>query len=84
MISKDAIESAYSLFHQKLRVYVFSDSETQKDDIEYAVASFANEMNRELYEMLSEGRAGFLMEHSTFREDLSKSVEMMESLICSD
>ena len=38
-IDKNAIETAYSFFHQKERVYAHSNMEWQKDDIEYAISS---------------------------------------------
>ena len=41
MIDRGVIEQAYSFFHQKYRVYEFSHSEIQKDDIEYAVAKMS-------------------------------------------
>ena len=47
MITKDSIEAAYCFFHQKYQVYAFSNSERQKDDIEYAISShnrFAEDM----------------------------------------
>ena len=46
MISKDSIESAYCFLHQKYRVYKFSNNETQRDDIEFAIASYVEEMNK--------------------------------------
>ena len=52
MISKDSIESAYCFLHQKYRVYKFSNNETQRDDIEFAIASYVEEMNKELYAQL--------------------------------
>ena len=36
MITKDAIETAYSFLHQKRNVYIHSTMDWQKDDIEYA------------------------------------------------
>ena len=43
MITKDSIETAYSFLHQKQRIYVYSTLDWQKDDIEIAIASYANE-----------------------------------------
>lgn len=40
MVSKDSIESAYCFFHQKWRVYSYSNNLRQKDDIEYSIASY--------------------------------------------
>ena len=55
MITKDSIETAYSFLHQKRRstsgrllptgrknVYIHSSLDWQKDDIEYAIASYAS------------------------------------------
>jgi len=46
MITKDSIETAYSFLHQKQRFYVHSTLDWQKDDIEIAIASYADEMNQ--------------------------------------
>ncbi|MBF1563229.1 MAG: hypothetical protein HXO12_07990, partial [Prevotella salivae] len=43
--TKDSIEAAYCFFHQKWQVYAFSNSERQKDDIEYAISEYVNEMS---------------------------------------
>lgn len=42
--TKDSIESAYCFFHQKLRVYEYSTSPTQRDDIEYAISQYVDGM----------------------------------------
>ncbi len=80
-IPSDAIESAYCIFHQKQRVYEFSDSKTQKDEIECAVSSYAIGMNRHLYQCLAAGRPDFLMEHSHFAEDLRDAVNALEAMM---
>ncbi len=80
-IGKDVIEAAYCIFHQKLRVYEFSRSPEQKDEIEYAVSSYAMQMNRELYRRLAGGRSDFLMEHTRFRDDLAFAVASLEKMI---
>lgn len=49
MITKDSIETAYSFLHQKQRVYVYSTLNWQKDDIEIAIASYVDDMSKELY-----------------------------------
>ena len=82
MITKDSIETAYSFLHQKRRstsgrllptgrknVYIHSSLDWQKDDIEYAIASYADDMSRELYDAISGGRADFLRDHKRFPED---------------
>jgi len=48
MITKDSIETAYSFLHQKQRIYVHSTLDWQKDDIEIAIASYADEMSQEV------------------------------------
>ena len=49
MITKDSVEAAYCFFHQKYQVYAFSNSEHQKEDIEYAISSYVDAMSPELY-----------------------------------
>ena len=80
MITRDSIETAYSFLHQKRNVYVHSSLEWQKDDIEYAIASFADSMSPELYASLASGRADFLQDHGRFREDITEAVERLEQL----
>ena len=63
MITKDSIETAYSFLHQKQRIYVHSTLDWQKDDIEIAIASYADEMSQELLDVISGGRADFLRDH---------------------
>ncbi len=77
MLDRNLIEMAYSFFHQKLRVYEFSNSETQRDDIEYAVSEYVAMMSPELREYISEGRPAFLREHSTFEDDMRAAVRRM-------
>jgi hypothetical protein len=81
MITKDSIESAYCFFHQKWNIYSKSVNESQKDDIEYAIGNYANEMNRELYAEISRGKNGFLLEHSTFSEDITDAIAYLERLL---
>ena len=80
-IPTDAVESAYCIFHQKLRVYIFSNSKTQKDEIECAVSSYAMSMNHALYQKLAAGRPDFLMDHTRFAEDLESAVESLERMV---
>lgn len=82
-IPRDALESAYCIFHQKLRVYKFSDNPVQKDEIEYAVSSYAMNMNRALYQKLASGRDDFLMDHARFRDDLEYAVAVLETAVTS-
>ncbi|KJJ87716.1 hypothetical protein M573_104114 [Prevotella intermedia ZT] len=78
MINKDSVESAYCFLHQKYRVYEFSNSETQRDDIEFAIASYVNDMNKELYAHLAKGRKEFLCNHTTFAADMQEAINELE------
>lgn len=81
MITKDSIESAYSFFHQKWRVYEHSDMDWQKDDIEYAISEYVAGMNPELYALLSCGNNNFLTEHATFAKDIQDAITKLEKLL---
>ena len=81
MITRDSIETAYSFLHQKRNVYIHSSLEWQKDDIEYAIASYVDEMSQELYDEISDGRTAFLRDHSKFQEDITKAVEQLEKML---
>ena len=81
MITKDSIETAYSFLHQKQRVYAHSSLDWQKDDIEVAIASYADDMSQELYDAISGGRADFLLDHKRFQEDITKAVEILEKML---
>ena len=81
MITQDSIESAYCFFHQKWRVYAHSHNSVQKEDIEYAIASYVEEMSRELYEKLAEGKKDYLTDHSTFADDMQSAIERLEKLM---
>lgn len=81
MISRDSIETAYCFFHQKERVYAHSTMEWQKDDIEYAISSYADGMDKTLYEQLSGGNDEYLHNHSTFHSDLLSAIEKLEELL---
>lgn len=81
MIPRESIETAYCFLHQKERVYAHSDMEWQRDDIEYAIASFVDEMNPELYARLSEGRDGFLCSHNTFHNDMLHALDVLEEMM---
>jgi len=84
MITRDSIETAYSFLHQKRQVYIHSQLDWQKDDIEYAIASYVDDMSHELYDMIANGRGDFLREHSRFQEDITKAVEQLEGMLCWD
>lgn len=81
MITKASVETAYCFFHQKWRVYAFSTSATQKDEIEYAIEAYVDGMDRELYEKISDGSADFLRSHRTFAADMPQAVERLERLL---
>ena len=94
MITKNSIETAYSFLHQKRRstfgrllptgrknVYIHSSLDWQKDDIEYAIASYVDDMSLELYEAISNGRADFLRDHKRFQEDITVAVERLEEML---
>jgi len=81
MITKDSIETAYSFLHQKRNVYVHSSLDWQKDDIEVAIASYADEMSQELLDVVSGGRADFLRSHKRFQEDITQAVERLEKML---
>ena len=81
MITKDSIETTYSFLHQKQRIYVHSSLDWQRDDIEVAIADFSEDMNPELYEVISDGRDDFLRDHQRFEEDITKAVEILEKML---
>jgi len=81
MITKDSIEAAYSFFHQKWRVYEHSNMDWQKDDIEYAIDSYAAGMNPELYAVIADGNIQFLHDHTTFARDMQAALETLEKLL---
>ena len=80
-MTKDSIETAYSFLHQKRNVYVHSTMEWQRDDIEYAIASFVDEMSGELLEIISQGRSDFLKDHRKFGDDITLAVQQLEQLL---
>lgn len=81
MITRDSIETAYSFLHQKRNVYIHSSLSWQKDDIEYAIASYVDDMSQELYDMIADGHSDFLLDHSRFEEDITKAVERLENML---
>ena len=80
MITKDSIETAYSFLHQKWNVYIHSTLDWQKDDIEYAISMYVNDMSKELYEAISDGRADFLRDHKRVGVDITQAVEKLEEM----
>ena len=81
MITKEAIEIAYSFLHQKRNVYIHSSLDWQKDDIEYAIASYVDEMSDGLLMAISNGKADFLKEHTRFEEDITTAVNTLERML---
>ena len=81
MITKDSIETAYSFLHQKRNVYIHSTLDWQKDDIEYAIGCYVDDMSKELYESISDGRADFLRDHKRFGDDITQAVERLETYL---
>ena len=76
-----SIETAYSVMHQKRNVYIHSALPWQRDDIEYAIASYADDMNQELLAAISGGRPDFLRHHKRFQEDITTAVERLEEML---
>lgn len=81
MITRDSIETAYSFLHQKRNVYIHSSLDWQREDIEYAIASYADDMSQELFEEISDGRADFLRDHKKFQDDITQAVEQLERML---
>ena len=80
-ISTDSVASAYAFFHQKWRIYAQSTIPSQRDDIEYAISSYASSMDRSLYDFLSQGRPEFLMSHSRFSDDIQSALSSLQRLL---
>ena len=81
MITKDSVETAYSFLHQKRNVYIHSSLEWQKDDIEYAIGCYVDDMSKELYDMISDGKSDFLRSHRHFLEDITRAVDKLETML---
>lgn len=80
-ISTDSVASAYAFFHQKWRIYSQSTIPSQRDDIEYAISSYASSMDRVLYDNLSQGRSDFLMSHGRFSEDIQSALSSLQQML---
>lgn len=81
MITRDSIETAYSFLHQKRNVYIHSSLDWQRDDIEYAIASYVDDMSPELLNTISGGRTDFLKDHQRFAGDITNAVEQLEGML---
>ncbi len=81
MTSRHSIETAYSFLHQKRNVYIHSTLDWQRDDIEYAIAQYADDMDGELLKALSDGKTDFLRDHRRFEQDITRAVERLEEML---
>lgn len=81
VMDRGIVEQAYCFFHQKYRVYEFSHSESQRDDIEYAISSYVDQMSVQFYALLSKGDDSFLKEHSTFETDIRSALDQLSALL---
>lgn len=81
MVSRDSIETAYSFLHQKERVYAHSSLQWQKDDIEVAVADFADQISPDLLSLIADGRVDFLKDHGRFGADIAYAVTKLEQML---
>jgi hypothetical protein len=81
MITKDSIEQTYAFLHQKERIYAQSNNPLQKDEIEYAISSYVQDMNRDLYAELAQGRTDFLLIHASFGKEMSEAVARLEAML---
>ena len=77
-VTKDSIEAAYCFFHQKLRVYEYSRNPTQRDDIEYAISQYVDGMNPLLYQQIAGGKPDFLLDHTSFEQDMRDAITQLE------
>ena len=81
MIPKDSIETAYSFLHQKRNVYIHSRLSWQRDDIEWAILSYVDDMSPDLLDAISGGRSDFLRDHARFEDDITRAVEHLERML---
>lgn len=80
-ITKDSVEQAFCFFHQKWRVYEHSTMDWQKDDIEYAISQYVEEMNTALYSTLSSGNHHYLLAHDSYAKDLPDAIDRLEKMM---
>ena len=81
VFSPDSVQWAYCILHQKLRVYQQSNIPAQRDEIENVVSSYVMQMDRDLYDYISGGNPDYLMEHSSFGNDLADAVDKLGKLM---
>ena len=80
-ITTASIETAYSFLHQKRNVYVHSTLAWQRDDIECAIAAYADAMSDKLLSTLSNGRTDYLRDHCRFEADITHAVDTLEAML---
>ena len=80
MITRAGIETAYCFLHQKERVYAHSTMDWQRDDIEYAISSFADDM---ILSCIPAGRRPhrLLRSHATFHADMLHALDILEKML---
>lgn len=81
MITNDCVEAAYCFFHQKWRIYEHSTIASQRDDIEYAIASYVEAMDKSLYAALADNSQYFLTDHTSFADDMPKAIRILENMM---
>lgn len=81
MITRDSVETAYSFLHQKRNVYVHSSIGWQRDEIEYAIASYVDDMSRELYDEISMGEGRFPEGPREISGGYTSAVERLEEML---
>ena len=62
-------------------MYSRSTDPTQRDEIEYAIDMYVQQMSAELYALLSDGHREYLLTHATFGRELAQAVERLESML---
>lgn len=77
----DSVASAYAFFHQKWRVYAHSSIPSQKDDIEYAISSYVESMDRNLYKDMAGHRDDFLVNHVHFSQDMKAALAFLGAIM---
>ena len=60
---------------------IFILRSTGRDDIEYAIGSYVDDMSKELYETISDSKTNFLRDHKRFQEDITLAVEKLEKML---
>ena len=58
-----------------------SNNETQKEDIEYAIRSYVENMDKSLYAEISDGNTDFLMSHKSFVWDMPQAIDRLERML---